>query len=54
MNNTIFSYGCTVDLGGYFGYTDLNSAEQMEVEKYILCRLIPYVDEIIWDHWYLF
>jgi len=29
-------------------------AEQMKVEKYILSRLIPYVDEIIWAHWYLF
>jgi hypothetical protein len=41
-------------LGGYFGYTDLKLAEQMKLEKYILSRLIPYVDEIIRDHWYLF
>jgi hypothetical protein len=41
-------------VGGFFGYANMKLVEQMKVEKYILSRLIPYVDEIIWDHWYLF
>jgi hypothetical protein len=54
MNNMIYSYGCTVGVDGFFGYADLKLAEHMKVEKYILSKLIPHVDEIIWDHWYLF